>query len=340
MHRRESLGVPGGCGRGRCVSRSLTHVHLPSCAARSHYDHLDRESVRQLVDHGVETFFAPLGVAPLLKKFGARNVVELDWWQQDDIDCGAGDQGVAARVTLTPAQHHTGRTLADRYKTLWGGFAVHGPRHAYYFSGDTGYRTVPKGVARGSAEEEKYPKCPIFEEIGERLGPFDLASLPIGAYEPRWFMSSVHAAPHEAVAMHREVRAKRSVGMHWGTFFLTCEPVDSPPVELATALEAADVPAEEFVVMTAGETRVFNALEATADEDRGILVDEVTEARPAAAVGVDKEDAEAGELSATHTGQHSTVAGSAATAAAAAAAAVARTGDATAADAAPAVAAP
>lgn len=183
-------------------------------------------------------------------------MVELDWWESHPIDCGGGRTGTA---TLTPGQHHSGRTLWDRFQTLWGGFAVRGGGgRNFYFSGDTGYRSVPKGVKQGDAvAEARYPACPAFKEIGERLGPFDVAALPIGAYSPRWFMSSVHAAPHEAVLMHADVRAKNSVAMHWGTFPLTDESTDEPPRLLREAADAAGIGADKFATMDVGETRVY-----------------------------------------------------------------------------------
>jgi N-acyl-phosphatidylethanolamine-hydrolysing phospholipase D len=122
----------------------------------------------------------------------------------------------------------------------------------FYFGGDTGYRSVPAGVPR--EDEHLLPHCPAFAEIGERLGPFDLGLIPIGAYEPRHVMSPVHLSPEDAVCVHRDVRSRHSIGMHWGTFVLTTEPVDEPPRRLKEAAEAAGLAEDEFVVIAIGET--------------------------------------------------------------------------------------
>jgi N-acyl-phosphatidylethanolamine-hydrolysing phospholipase D len=111
---------------------------------------------------------------------------------------------------------------------------------------------VPAGVPR--EDEHLLPHCPAFAEIGERLGPFDLGLIPIGAYEPRHVMSPVHLSPEDAVCVHRDVRSRHSIGMHWGTFVLTTEPVDEPPRRLKEAAEAAGLAEDEFVVIAIGET--------------------------------------------------------------------------------------
>jgi N-acyl-phosphatidylethanolamine-hydrolysing phospholipase D len=107
-----------------------------------------------------------------------------------------------------------------------------------FFAGDTGY-------------------SPDFAEIGLRLGPMDLSLLPIGAYQPRWFMQAMHVDPEEAVRIHMDVKSRQSVAMHWGTFQLTEEPPDQPPQKLAEALRRHAVPAERFWVLQHGETRRF-----------------------------------------------------------------------------------
>jgi L-ascorbate metabolism protein UlaG (beta-lactamase superfamily) len=180
------------------------------------------------------------------------------------------------RIACVPAQHQSARTLFDRNRSLWCGYAVvvptgHGAAGAgadssaatthnqgsssdvrFYFTGDTGYRAVAKGIAPLSAEEAAVPRCPAFKAIGERYGPFDLAALPIGAYSPRFFMSSFHASPEDAVDMHRDVRSRRSVGMHWAVFPLTDEPIEEPPARLSAALRHHGVPQQEFVAVIPG----------------------------------------------------------------------------------------
>ncbi|KAF8056443.1 Napepld [Scenedesmus sp. PABB004] len=166
--------------------------------SHNHYDHLDSGSVERLhkrFGHDL-AWYVPLGLKAWFTRRGITNVTELDWWQE------AQHPGSKVRVTLTPAQHWSARGAFDRRATLWGGWAVVGEARRFWFAGDTGY-------------------CPVFPEIGERLGPFDLAAIPIGAYEPRGFMAPMHVGPEESVAIHREVRSRRSIGIHCCTFALT-----------------------------------------------------------------------------------------------------------------------
>ena len=137
---------------------------------------------------------------------------------------------------LVPVQHWSARGLADRNKTLWGGWAVRAPDLHWYFSGDTGYAAH-------------------FRAARERGGPFDLALLAIGAYEPRWFMREQHMDPAEAVQAHRDLGARQSIGIHWGTFALTDEALDEPPRDLARARAAAGVTEAAFGVLAIGQTR-------------------------------------------------------------------------------------
>jgi len=133
--------------------------------------------------------------------------VELTWWAEHTIEA----KGFT--FTSVPCQHWSRRGVFDTNKSLWTSWVVSAPRHRVFFSGDTGY-------------------CPVFEEIGRRFGPFDLALIPIGAYCPRWFMQPAHIDVGEAVQVHLDIGAKRSIGMHWGTFILTDEPIMEPPERL------------------------------------------------------------------------------------------------------------
>ena len=231
-------------------------------------------------------FVCPLKVAPLLVSLGVRRerIAELDWWESltpavlangalDPIAANgvraaaAGPAGgvpsPAPRIVCTPAQHQSARTLFDRNEALWCSFTVvtrrvdAAPAPApssvtFFFSGDTGYRSVPRGAAPYSRAETAGPVCPAFKEVGDALGPVDLAVLPLGAYSPRWFMSSFHASPEDAVDMHKDLRARRSVGMHWGVFPLTDEPVDEPPLRLAIARRLAGIADDAFVAVKPG----------------------------------------------------------------------------------------
>lgn len=201
--------------------------------SHNHYDHLDRDSVTALSQQpgGPPLFLVPLGNRSWFESIGIRHVQELDWWQTHRI--GAVD------VTLTPVQHWSSRTLTDRMKALWGGWALFAPDFSLFFAGDTGYSKD-------------------FAEIGARLAPrggFDLALIPVGAYEPRWFMAEQHVNPAEAVQMHRDLRARQSLGIHWGTFELTDESLDEPPRALAAARKAAGLVDQDFFVLAVGETR-------------------------------------------------------------------------------------
>lgn len=206
--------------------------------SHNHYDHLDAATVRALAArHAEARWLVPLGLAPLLARLGARRVLELDWWEETRL----GDVAVAC----TPAQHFSARGPGDRNRTLWCGWSVGAPARRLFFAGDTGFH-------------------PEFAAIGDRFGPFHAALLPIGAYEPRWFMRPVHMNPEEAVRAFGELGASRPalpgrrtvmVPMHWGTFRLTDEPMDEPPRRTAAAWRSAGFDPAELWVLAHGETR-------------------------------------------------------------------------------------
>jgi L-ascorbate metabolism protein UlaG (beta-lactamase superfamily) len=199
--------------------------------SHNHYDHLDLAALKALRRRFTGLpIVTGLGNADYFARRGVAGVVELDWWQTHRFG--------AAEITATPARHFAARTLRDRNRTLWCGFVLKLGGRAIYFAGDTGYT--------------KY-----FREIGARLGAPDLALLPIGAYAPAWMMGSVHMNPSEAVRAMQDTGAKQAVGMHFGTFQLTAEPIDEPPLELARALDAAGVPRERFVTLDVGETAIY-----------------------------------------------------------------------------------
>ena len=220
-------------GPKRKVRPGLAIEQLPKIDAvvisHNHFDHLDLGSIRMLAAQGGGSprFFVPLGLAPWFRDQGVDNVVEMDWWQS--IEFG----GVTIRCV--PVQHWSRRSLMDRNQTLWGGWIVEQPDFRFFFAGDAGY-----------SED--------FREIGRRYGPFDVAAIPVGGYKPRWFMSAFHIDPDEAVRIHRELAARHSLGVHWGTFELTDEPLDEPPRALATARRKAGIADDRFFVLKHGET--------------------------------------------------------------------------------------
>jgi L-ascorbate metabolism protein UlaG (beta-lactamase superfamily) len=161
---------------------------------------------------------------------GARKVDEIDWWDAVLID--------GVRVVLTPAQHWSKRTPWDRNESLWGGFVLESrtsPTWRFLYTGDTGY----------SAD---------FSTIRQRLGPIDLAAIPIGAYEPRDFMKNQHTNPDDAVQILLDLNAKQAIGVHWGTFELTQEAFDQPPIDLAKSLASRQIDPQRFVVLKHGQT--------------------------------------------------------------------------------------
>jgi L-ascorbate metabolism protein UlaG (beta-lactamase superfamily) len=161
-------------------------------------------------------------------------VRELDWWDEVRV--------ASLAVTATPTQHFSGRALTDRNRTLWCGFACSGGARRLYFAGDSGY-------------------CPAFAEIERRCGPFDVALMPVGAYEPRWFMRPVHMDPEESVQACLDLGAALAgtafVPMHWGTFRLTDEPVLEPPARARAAWHSVGMPEERFWQLAHGETRAL-----------------------------------------------------------------------------------
>ncbi len=230
-------------GPKRHVAPGLAIADLPHIDAvvisHNHYDHLDAPSVDTLATQagGPPLFIVPLGVKRWLADRGIANAVELDWWQSARVG--------AVELVFTPVQHWSGRSLTDRMETLWGGYAMFAPDFQVFFAGDTAYSKDFADIhARFAAKQ------------GAGRG-FDLALIPIGAYEPRWFMSSQHVDPDEAVRIHLDLAAARSIGIHWGTFELTDESLDEPPRALARAAQAHGIGADAFTAMAIGETRRF-----------------------------------------------------------------------------------
>ncbi|KAL2610392.1 hypothetical protein R1flu_028965 [Riccia fluitans] len=244
--------------------KDLPPVHAV-IISHNHYDHLDERTVKELGNKPL--YLVPLGIKDWLTGQGITNVVELDWWQEHRVSFPDGEKERSLRAICTPCQHFSGRGLLDRNKTLWGSWVLEGETKKVYFAGDTGFCTVPKECthpgglpsveADPSAVLTNLPVCPAFEEIGKRFGPIDTSFIPIGAYSPRFFMSSVHCSPEDAVGIHLAVGSKQSIAMHWGTFALTDEPILEPPLRLLKELERLKIDPSKFITMKHGETKTF-----------------------------------------------------------------------------------
>jgi len=227
-------------GPKRWVPPAVSFDDLPPIdlvlLSHDHYDHLDAQSVSRLAARDPDAhWFVPLGLSDFVRRLGVRGVSELDWW----------DQVVRGSLTLgcTPAQHFSGRRPWERDRSLWCGWSVATADRRLLFVGDTGYH-------------------PEFRRIGERFGPFDVVLVPVGAYEPRWFMQPVHMNPEEAIRACVDLRGATAqvahcVPMHWGTFKLTDEPMDEPPRRARAAWDAARLPPERFWLLAHGESRAL-----------------------------------------------------------------------------------
>jgi N-acyl-phosphatidylethanolamine-hydrolysing phospholipase D len=198
--------------------------------SHDHYDHLDLMTVQRLAAAHDPLFLVPLGLKAWFADNGIRRVEELDWWQEHEY------RGV--RFVCTPAQHFSQRTLWDANERLWASWAVVSAKRRLYFSGDTGYFTG-------------------FKEAGQRLGPFDVAAIAIGAYLPPEIMKAVHLTPEEAVQTFIDLDARVLLGMHWGTFDLAEEPLDEPPRRMLAEVHRRGIDPARAWIFKLGETRAW-----------------------------------------------------------------------------------
>ena len=170
--------------------------------SHNHYDHLDVNSLRKIQKKFPNVkILVPKGDLKLLRNYNLNNGFEFLWWEAITLN--------NTKFIFTPAQHWSARGLRDRNKSLWGSWFIKTEEKNIFHAGDTGY-----------SED--------FIEIRNRLGAVDFAMIPIGAYDPQWFMSYSHVNPEEALSIAKDLDAKKSIGMHWGTFILTDEPVLEP----------------------------------------------------------------------------------------------------------------
>jgi L-ascorbate metabolism protein UlaG (beta-lactamase superfamily) len=232
----DRVGPFGMLGPRRVHPPGLRFEDLPRIdtilLSHDHYDHCDLATLRRLARrHPDARFITPLGNGSLARRagFSANAIDELDWWESVSLHNGGS-------VQLTPARHWSNRLRGLRNRRLWGGFRLHLGGRSFHFVGDTGVDDA------------------LFREIHTRCGPPDLAAIPIGAYEPRWFMAAQHCNPAEAVALHRALGARTSVAMHWGTFPLTDEGRLEPVRALDEAVREANLDRDAFRVLAPGES--------------------------------------------------------------------------------------
>ena len=197
--------------------------------SHSHYDHLDAPSINALGK--AVHYWVPAGLSNWFDRRGIQMCSQLNWWESRSLSSDIN-------IHCVPAQHGSGRTPFDRDRTHWCGWILKSSSRTIFFVGDTGY-------------------SPSFREIGARFGPIDLAMIPIGAYEPRWLMKSMHLNPADAVQVHLDIKSLLSVACHWGTYRLTDEPVDEPPRLLGRELELRLIDPAQFRIVQPGETLEF-----------------------------------------------------------------------------------
>ena len=221
----------GFTGPKRMIPPAMNLEDLPKIDAvvvsHNHYDHFDIWSLKKLHKLNPETIFmVPIGDKKRLIKAGLTHVFEMGWWDTKQIS--------KTNFHFTPVQHWSKRGFFDRNKSLWGGWFMKTGDLSLYHAGDTGYSSD-------------------FKTTYERLGAPDYSFIPIGAYDPRWFMKDSHVNPEEAVKIALDLKTPHSFGMHWGTFILTDEPVAEPPIRLQQALKEQNLASDFFRSPKPGE---------------------------------------------------------------------------------------
>ena len=213
-------------GPKRYTSPSIDIKSLPRIdivlISHNHYDHLDKNTIKALKNDSSIFWYVPLGLEQWFKALGVENVFELDWFDERNFE--------DVNIVCLPSQHWSKRSLFKSFDTLWSSWSVKIGDYKFWFAGDTGYNEIQ------------------FKEIGDNYGPFDLSAIPIGGYEPRWFMKNFHVQPEESILIHKDIKSRKSIGMHFGTFLLTTEPIDNPSKRIKEILAREIEIRGEFII--------------------------------------------------------------------------------------------
>lgn len=236
-HFSERASPVSWAGPTRVAEPAIKFENLPSIdvvlISHDHYDHLDIPTLKKLQKKSYPTILVGLGNNKLLASEGIENVMEVDWWDKFSIN--------GINIHFTPVQHWSARGIFDKRKTLWGGFYIEASKKIF-FAGDTGYGTGK-----------------VFNLIHQRYGNMDIGLIPIGAYEPRWFMKNAHINPEEAVKIFKDLGIQKAIGIHFATFAgLTNEPKSQPKEDLLKALKAHNIEEDKFIVPEFGKEYGWN----------------------------------------------------------------------------------
>jgi N-acyl-phosphatidylethanolamine-hydrolysing phospholipase D len=229
----ERVGLLGGkIGHQRYTPPGVPWEKLPPIdvviISHNHYDHLDKRTITRLYDDFEPVFLVPMGVKEIVEGWRVAAVHEFYWWESYRYS--------SVEFIATPAQHQSQRSLTDKNATLWSGWGIRATDLTFYFAGDTGYFEG-------------------FRKIRHRLGPIDVAMIPIGAYEPRWYNGAYHLDPGEALLAFEDLNARYFAAMHWGTFDQAEEMLGDPPRELLSYAAQRGYDLDTIWVFAFGESR-------------------------------------------------------------------------------------
>jgi L-ascorbate metabolism protein UlaG (beta-lactamase superfamily) len=216
-------------GPKRFIKPGIAFDDLPSIdivlISHNHYDHLDLDTLKRLKDRDAPKFVAGLKTKSFLEDNGIKAAIDLDWWQSITAN--------KTKITFVPSQHWSARGIFDKREMLWGGFYIENS-FKIYFAGDTGYGE-------------------FFKIIKEKLGAPDLSLIPIGAYEPRWFMKDAHLNPRDSLKAFKDLESKKMIGIHFGTFKLTDEGYNDPIDTLRKEIKSLNIDPLKVIIPTFGK---------------------------------------------------------------------------------------